>query len=227
VIRQSERVPLYRAALEKLQQQARAYRCTCSRSEEPGIYSGHCRRHPPPAGPAAWRFAMAEGDCVQFDDRIQGSCRYAAASLGDPVIFRRDGIAAYQLAVVVDDAAQGITHVVRGADLLDSTAWQLRIGAALDLPAPAYAHVPVITEPDGSKLAKSRSAPAIEELPPAQALATALGLLGYTVPPELGDAAPARMLDWAVPGWPPAPLRGRPSTRLPTESPALGLQARL
>ena len=227
VIHQSQRVPLYRAALEKLREDGRAYRCTCSRSEEPGVYSGHCRLHPPPPGPAAWRFAMTEGDCVEFEDGIQGSCRFAAASLGDPVIFRRDGIAAYQLAVVVDDGAQGITHVVRGADLLDSTAWQLRIGEALGLPKPAFAHVPLVTEPDGSKLAKSRSAPAIADLPPAQALNSALGLLGYSVPPELATAPALRLLEWALPGWPPAPLQGRSSTCVPTETPALGLQARL
>lgn len=216
LIRQSSRADLYHAALERLDRDGFAYRCICSRSEEPGVYSGRCRRHPALPGPAAWRFAMAAGDRIVFKDGIQGHCHFDAGLLGDPVIFRRDGIAAYQLAVVVDDADQGITHVVRGADLLDSTAWQLRIGSALGVPAPVFAHVPLVTGPGGEKLAKSRSAPAVADLPPGQALAIALQLLDYSVPGELAHAPPSRILEWALEGWPPASLKGRASVALPT-----------
>jgi len=216
LVRQSTRADLYHAALERLHRDGLAYRCTCSRSEEPGIYSGRCRRHPAPPGPAAWRFAMTAGERIAFQDGFQGRCQFDADLLGDPVIFRRDGIAAYQLAVVVDDADQGITHVVRGADLLDSTPWQLRIGAALGAQAPAFIHVPLVTGPGGEKLAKSRSAPAVADLPPGQALAVALRLLDYSVPEEVAHSPPARILDWALQDWPPASLQGRASVALPT-----------
>ena len=215
VLRQSQRQTFYREALDALRSAGLAYRCTCSRSEEPGVYSGHCRLHPPPPGPAAWRFAMDPADCVEFEDVIQGHCRFEAGQLGDPVIFRRDEVAAYQLAVVVDDAAQEITHVVRGADLIESTPWQLRIGAALGAPALTYAHVPLVTEPDGSRLAKSRGSAAVAELPPGQALTLALQLLGYAPPLELAEQPPQRILDWALAGWPPRALGGRKSVALP------------
>ena len=216
LIRQSGRTDLYQAALERLQCNGFAYRCICSRSGEPGVYSGRCRRNPAPPGPAAWRFAMNADDRIDFDDGFQGRCHFDAARLGDPVIFRRDGIAAYQLAVVVDDADQGITHVVRGADLLDSTGWQLRIGAALGVPTPHFAHIPLVTGPGGEKLAKSRSAPAVADLPPGEALTTALRLLDYTVPDELARAPVTQILEWALAAWPPASLRGRASVALPT-----------
>jgi glutamyl-Q tRNA(Asp) synthetase len=117
---------------------------------------------------------------------------------------------------VVDDAAQGITHVVRGADLIESTPWQLQIAAALGASEIAYAHVPLVTEPDGAKLAKSRRAPAVAELPPGQALALALQLLNYDPPAGLAHQPPQRILDWALAGWPPRRLQGRKSVALPT-----------
>jgi glutamyl-Q tRNA(Asp) synthetase len=216
ILRQSQRQALYRDALDTLQRAQLAYRCTCSRSEEPGVYSGRCRRHQPPPGPAAWRFAMNPADHVKFTDGIQGDCGFEVRLLGDPVIFRRDETAAYQLAVVVDDAAQGITHVVRGADLIDSTPWQLHIAAALGAPEITYAHVPLVTEPDGAKLAKSRRAPAVANLLPGQALTLALQLLGYEPPGELEQEAPFHILDWALAGWPPRGLQGRKTIALPT-----------
>ena len=215
VLRQSQRQQFYREALDTLRSAGVTYRCTCSRSEAPGVYSGRCRLQPAPPGPAAWRFAMDRSDCIEFEDAIQGHCRYAAEKLGDPVIFRRDEVAAYQLAVVVDDAAQEITHVVRGADLLDSTPWQMRIGAALGVPALTYAHVPLVTEPDGSKLAKSRGAAAVADLPPAAALSLALQLLGYEPPDGLGNENPSHVLDWALAGWPPRALGARKTTAIP------------
>ena len=98
---------------------------------------------------------------MSFEDRLQGHCEFALAERGDVVIRRRDGAFAYQLAVVVDDALQGITDVVRGADLLDSTPWQIALQRSLALPTPRYAHVPLVIEPDGQKLAKSRRSVAL------------------------------------------------------------------
>jgi glutamyl/glutaminyl-tRNA synthetase len=90
---------------------------------------------------SAWRLRV-DSASIAFEDVIQGSCGYPAAQLGDPILFRRDGVAAYQLAVAVDDAFQGITDVVRGADLLESTAWQVAVYGALALPVPRFAHIP-------------------------------------------------------------------------------------
>jgi len=216
VLYQSSRVPAYQSALHDLQQRGLAYRCTCSRSDEPGVYSGHCRRHPPAPGPAAWRFALAEAAVLQFEDGLQGRQHYSAGALGDPVIWRRDGAPAYQLAVVVDDAFQNITHVVRGADLLDSTAWQQAIGDALELPRLHYSHLPLVVEPDGAKLAKSRRARAVSHWLPGEALTTVLQLLGYAPPADLAAESIPRILDWALAGWPPAGLAGRRVVALPT-----------
>jgi glutamyl-Q tRNA(Asp) synthetase len=214
VIYQSTRLAAYQAALRELHARNLAYRCTCSRSDEPGVYSGHCRRHPPPPGPAAWRFAMPAG-AVQFVDELQGGQRFAVDALGDPVILRRDGVPAYQLAVVVDDAFQGITHVVRGSDLLESTAWQLAIGQGLGTSPLRYLHLPLVVEPDGSKLAKSRRSRAVAEWAPGAALVSTLELLGYTPPPGLAAEAVPRILDWALAGWPPEGLAGLSSVALP------------
>jgi len=214
VLYQSTRLAAYEEALEQLRRSGLAYRCTCSRSDEPGVYSGQCRRHPPAPGPSAWRFAMPQAACLQFEDELQGSQRYAVTSLGDPVIRRRDGTMAYQLAVVVDDAFQGITHVVRGSDLLESTAWQLAIAEGLQLPGLHYMHLPLVVEPDGSKLAKSRRARAVADWSPGEALATTLALLNYLPPAELAAEPVSRILDWALAGWPPAGLAGLPGRTL-------------
>lgn len=199
VIYQSTRREAYATALRQLESDGHSYRCTCSRSDAPGVYSGHCRELALQTAFAAQRLRLTPAS-ICFDDDIQGRCCFETAALGDPVVCRRDGIAAYQLAVVVDDAAQGITHVVRGADLLDSTAWQVAIAGALLLPVPRYAHVPVITEADGSKLSKSRHSIAIGTNPSAT-LHAALMLLKQTPPLELKTAPVEQILEWATTHW--------------------------
>jgi glutamyl-Q tRNA(Asp) synthetase len=172
-----------------------------------GVYDGRCRDLGITDADSAWRLRMPYGS-VAFDDRIQGHVVLDPHSLGDPVLVRRDGIAAYQLAVVVDDAFQRITDVVRGADLLDSTGWQVVLGRALGLPVPRYAHVPVLTDPDGGKLSKSRSSRAVADREPAALLAETLALLGLMVPPQLKAAAGSDMLRWAVQHWRPQVVAG-------------------
>ena len=140
----------------------------------------------------------------EFEDRIQGPCQRDLERLGDVVIRRRDGLFAYQLAVVVDDAEQNITDVVRGADLLDSTPWQIQLQQALGLTSPRYAHLPLVTAPDGGKLAKSRSSVPPDLANPAQILLQALVLLRQRPPPQLHAALPAEVLEWAVRNWKPA-----------------------
>jgi glutamyl-Q tRNA(Asp) synthetase len=214
VVRQSGRLERYSAALAQLQRADLVYRCTCSRSETGGACSGRCRDNGAAAGPAAWRLRMTD-DIIRFHDRVLGNLEFRCAELGDPVVFRRDGIPAYQLAVVVDDAAQGITDVVRGADLVESTPWQIRLATALGLPTPRYAHVPLVVETDGSKLSKSRQSLSVNRDEPGKTLLECLRLLRQDPPTQLeGSAAPA-MLEWAIGHWDPGRLGGLRSVALP------------
>jgi glutamyl-Q tRNA(Asp) synthetase len=215
VLYQSTRSAAYLAALEQLAACGRAYRCRCSRAEVQGPYDGRCRDLGITDPDSAWRLRLDESTPLAFEDRIQGHCEFATASLGDPILLRRDGLAAYQLAVVLDDAWQGITDVVRGADLLDSTGWQIAIARALNLPLPAYAHVPLLTEPDGQKLSKSRRSLSIAAMDPSRALVTVLAALGLPIDPELNAARGSDILHWAVQHWRPQVVAGIRAVPLP------------
>lgn len=171
---QSDRNDLYAEALARLQGAGLAYPCRCSRSRiaaftvEPGaepVYPGSCREDPEADnGPHALRFRIDAGQAaVEFDDDLQGPVRQdCRRDAGDFVIRRRDGQFAYHLAVVVDDERQGVTEVVRGCDLLTSTPRQILLQRALGHRTPRYAHLPLLTEPDGRKLAKSQRAVPLE-----------------------------------------------------------------
>jgi glutamyl-Q tRNA(Asp) synthetase len=214
VMYQSTRHAAYTQALHALDSAHLVYRCSCSRSESTGVYDGHCRDLNLQSPRTAWRLRLDPASRIQCHDRLQGDCTTAATALSDPIVFRRDGLAAYQLAVVVDDAAQGITHVVRGADLLGSTCWQLAIAQALFLAAPQYSHLPVVTEPDGSKLAKSRRSLAVDPRRAPALLLDALSLLQQQ-PTEKLTTAPVRdILGWAVGNWRPERLTGFREIRL-------------
>jgi glutamyl-Q tRNA(Asp) synthetase len=191
---QSERVERYRAALAQLQRAGLTYWCGCSRKELADsalsidgarIYPGTCR-----AGLAAGRKPRAlrlrtSPEPVVFADRVQGSIvQSVEREVGDFVLLRADGVTAYQLAVVVDDAGQGVTDVVRGADLLDSTARQILLQRALGVPTPRYLHVPVVVTAAGEKLSKQTGArPAqLADLP------RALAFLGQEPASDLASA---------------------------------------
>jgi glutamyl-Q tRNA(Asp) synthetase len=136
-----------------------------------------------------------------FIDRLQGPVDIDASALGDPIIRRRDGLFAYQLAVVVDDADQGVTDVVRGTDLLPSSCWQRSLQRALGLPEPAYAHLPLVCEPGGAKLSKStRNVRAVAGTA-AEQLWRVLLLLRQSPPPELAGAPLRDLWDWAITHW--------------------------
>jgi len=203
-LRQRGREPLYLAALARLQHEGRAYRCSCSRQQLQGrpLYPGTCRHRPPADGAeTALRFALLPR-IMRFEDRIQGRIEQdPTATFGDFVLRRRDGIFAYMLAVVVDDAAQGITDVVRGADLLDSTLPQIQLQQALDLPRLRYAHVPLLVEPGGGKLAKSRRSVALQGTPAAELLCSALRYLGQEPPAELHHEPLTAVWQWALSQW--------------------------
>ena len=196
---QSARLPAYEAALARLAAQGLTYPCTCSRKDHGDVYPGTCRgRHAaPPAAPHALRLKV-QGRCA-WQDRRLGGVRFAMQrQVGDFIVKRKDGLHAYQLAVVVDDMAQGVTHVVRGADLLDSTPRQLCLYAALGAAPPAYLHLPVLTDAAGAKLSKQgRAAPVGTDDLPGQ-LRRLLWLLGQAAPKGEG---PAAMLADAARAW--------------------------
>lgn len=162
MVRQSERHDAYDQVINRLFSQGLAYACTCSRKQleaYQGIYPGLCRNAGHSTEDAAIRLRVPELE-YHFTDRVQGEFRqHLGREVGDFVIRRRDGLYAYQLAVVLDDAWQGVTDIVRGADLLDSTPRQLYLQELLGLPQPRYLHVPLITQPDGHKLGKSYRSP--------------------------------------------------------------------
>ena len=205
---QSERTEHYREALAALMALGTTFECSCSRRERDGEggYPGTCRAGPRRSGPTATRFRV-EDVVVSVEDRLQGRCDFRLGERGDVIVRRRDGAFAYQLAVVVDDALQRVTDVVRGADLLDSTPWQIALQQALRLPTPRYAHLPLVTEPSGEKLAKSKRSIPLDPARAGQQLYHALRLL-HQDPPAVLESEPAPMiLEWSCANWRPDRLR--------------------
>jgi glutamyl-Q tRNA(Asp) synthetase len=221
IVRQSERQAAYQAALDCLLAAGRAFPCSCSRTElqaaqPPGrdlsdelYYPGWCRNGVrAPERPLAIRFRVAPGT-ISFDDRLQGlQASDLARDTGDFVIRRRDNLFAYQLAVVVDDAAQNVTHVVRGADLLGSTARQIALQAALGLTTPKYAHVPLAIDANGVKLSKSTGAAAVDPSRPAHEVWRTLQFLKQGPPPALRRGPVAGLWEWAIEHWQAQSLSG-------------------
>ncbi|AHY44073.1 tRNA glutamyl-Q(34) synthetase GluQRS [Stutzerimonas decontaminans] len=201
---QSERHAAYRAAIERLLDEGLAYACTCSRKQleaYPGPYPGFCREARNSLDDAAIRLRVPDREYA-FVDRVQGEFRqHLGREVGDFVIRRRDGLIAYQLAVVLDDAWQGVTDVVRGADLLDSTPRQLYLQEVLGLPQPRYLHLPLIIQPDGHKLGKSYRSPPLQPQEASPLLLRALRALGQQPKAELDDALPTEILAWATSHW--------------------------
>lgn len=167
VLWQSERLELYRAATEQLLAENLAFRCNCSRqmlAASDGVYNGHCRhRNLDASQEHAVRIKVPDACLITIDDRIQQPLTLRLNSeVGDFVIWRRDNLVAYQLAVTLDDAEQGVTNIVRGSDLYDSTPRQVCLQQMLGLPTPQYAHIPVLTNAGGQKLSKQTHAPMLD-----------------------------------------------------------------
>jgi glutamyl-Q tRNA(Asp) synthetase len=201
---QRDRTELYTAALQSLQLRNLSFECSCSRLqlEEENRYPGTCRSRPPTFGVATATRLRVEPAQILFRDRIQGAYRQdVSAAAGDIIIKRRDQVFSYLLAVVVDDAAQGVTHVVRGADLLDNTPRQIYLQEALGLARPIYGHVPVLTEPDNTKLAKSRRSVRAATDSALEQLLVVFSLLGLAPPDALADASLAEAWGWAIDRW--------------------------
>jgi len=200
VMFQSQRSAAYDRACRQLLNSGQAFWCGCSRADLPesGVYPGTCRDGVP-AGrePRSIRIRVND-QTIGFLDRVQGKQHFSLRdSVGDFVIRRADGLFAYQLAVVIDDAFQNVSEVVRGADLLDSTPRQIYLQQCLGLPTPAYAHIPVVLTPDGNKLSKSRRSDPIRNEPPPVALKMALAFLGHKAP----NRDLAGTWEWALQNW--------------------------
>jgi glutamyl-Q tRNA(Asp) synthetase len=209
---QSTRGAAYAAALQQLLDAGAAYPCACSRSDIAAawtargiehrrhaerVYPGTCRAGLQGKAARAWRL-RAEGVVRWHDRRLGEQQQDVGREVGDFVLQRVDGLWAYQLAVVVDDAAQGVTHVVRGEDLADNTARQILLQRALGVATPAYLHTPLVLAADGHKLSKQNGARALDLADPLAALRAAGAVLG------IFDVAGATVADWlaaAVPAW--------------------------
>ena len=210
VLFQSTRRDAYRHALNRLLERGLAYPCGCSRREiadsalpgvEGYVYPGTCRSGLADGRQArAWR-ARTAGASITFTDEVQGRITQDLEhDSGDFVLYRADGIYAYQLAAAVDDAAQRITHVVRGADLLVSTPRQIYLQQHLDLPTPRYAHLPVAVNAQGEKLSKQTHAAPLNAANPLPALTAALEFLGHR-PPSDAAAGRGELWRWATASW--------------------------
>ena len=214
VLWQSQREALYQAALDRLVVSGLAYPCACSRKDieaarqamglprqrhEAAVYPGTCR--PERGGlqgraARAWRFRLPDDARVTWTDaRLGPQVQDVASAVGDFVLRRADGLWAYQLAVVVDDAEQGITHVVRGNDLADNTARQILLQQALGLATPAYRHVPLVLGADGHKLSKQNGARALDLSEPLAALNRAAAVLGL---PQVSGSVAAALAGWTA-----------------------------
>ncbi|WP_417584476.1 tRNA glutamyl-Q(34) synthetase GluQRS [Nitrincola sp.] len=206
VIYQNQRQDYYQHLLEQLIQQDLAYSCGCSRKQLKlrnalPHYDRYCLKHPPDkqTQTAIRAKYMLENLC--FNDRILGTQRANNSAQGDFIIFRRDGLFAYQLAVVADDHAQKINQVVRGADLLQETFAQLQLQQHLGFISPGYAHIPLATTANGQKLSKQNLAPALENHNPAIELLQALRILNQELPPEPLSQTVESLLQWAISHW--------------------------
>lgn len=230
VLYQSAHLELYRAIAARLLAEGLAFRCTCSRSElqayaaaHPGspAYPGTCTRRSVEAREEAAVRVRVDGIPPNLPrDALQGPIERAwLESQGDYVIVRRDGLPAYHLAVVVDDALQGVTAVVRGSDLLESTAVHCHLQRTLRLPTPAYWHVPILTSEGGVKLSKQTGAPAVDLTAPGEVAFEALERLGAAPPAELRGAPPTDLWEWAIEHWRIEALGGVPSIAVAPLSP--------
>ncbi|MFZ2163511.1 MAG: tRNA glutamyl-Q(34) synthetase GluQRS [Sideroxyarcus sp.] len=223
VLYQSRRTAAYEEALRKLQAVGAVYPCCCTRKEiadsalngiEGPVYPGTCRNGIPAGREGrAWRVRTnylpsplgGEG----FEDALQGRISQNLESeIGDFVVKRADGLFAYQLAVVVDDAFQGITHIVRGADLLDSTPRQIYLQRLLGLHTPQYLHLPIAVNATGEKLSKQTLAAPVDETHPARTLLRVLEFMQQQPPADLAGQDVKAVLDWAVVNWDASKLRG-------------------
>lgn len=220
IVYQSDRYSLYQDALDQLIHNDLVFPCTCSRKQlnaVSGIHFGNCHSDiSSPTVEFAWRFNCqsinAEFDPhaeVSFKDALQGQFKQSLQQdIGDFVVKRKDLLWAYQLAMVVDDYQQGVTHVVRGIDLIDSTLRQNMLQSALGYPIPQYSHIPIACAENGQKLSKQNFAPALDLENPAANLWRALSWLRQEPPKKMQNASVKELLAWGAKNWKSLNLQG-------------------
>ncbi len=223
---QSHREQHYHEALDRLRSLGMVYPCGCSRQEiadsglsgvDGPVYPGTCRNGLPPGRKARSERLRTNNEQIKFNDLIQGgTCQRLASEIGDFVVRRADGLFAYQLAVVVDDAAQEITHIVRGCDLLLSTPRQIHLQKLLKLTFPHYLHLPVAVNENGLKLSKQTGAPPLDQNNLLPQLITALDFLGQKPPSELAEATLDEFWSLAILHWDRQKIPCRPSLAVTT-----------
>jgi glutamyl-Q tRNA(Asp) synthetase len=225
IVRQSDRKPLYRDALQRLIDAGHAFECRCTRAEVGDAPRRACVADAPRDRPVAWRVRVPELD-VAFDDRLQGRVtQNLAREVGDFVVKRSDGYFAYQLAVIVDDAEQRVTDIVRGADLLDSTPRQIWLQSLLGYETPRYLHLPLAVDAEGRKLSKQYASAPVDPDDPLPALRRAANFLRMTF--DRAASTPHAMLQSIIENYDPTAMPKRASItvdaswhgRTPVESP--------
>ena len=209
VLWQSRRADAYHEVLQQLLSHHQSYFCHCSRrriQQTGGYYDGHCRHLNLPAAGAALRF-FQQHPVFSFTDRLRGDIvAYPPLAAEDFIIHRRDGLFAYNLAVVVDDHYQGVTEIVRGADLIEPTVRQISLYQQLNWAVPDYLHLPLVITPDGGKLSKQNHAPSLPEGDPRPVLARALRFLGQPLPLHWQDLSREELLKQAILQWDPGKI---------------------
>jgi len=206
IIYQSEQTRHYQQALEQLIAHSLVFPCTCSRkqlaSSNSDIYPGICRNKPLPEKQEHALRLLSKNIVIDFNDSVMGlQSQNIAQQCGDFVIKRRDGLFAYQLAVVVDDALQGITEIVRGADLLDSTARQIYLQQLLGYTTPVYCHLPLAVDIEGNKISKSEGAAKVDVNNREKLMCSVLEFLGQEPPADLPGSGIDNIWDWALEHW--------------------------
>lgn len=206
---QSRQLSDYQAILDQLLKQKQLFACRCSRKQLQGfsIYPGNCRDAAHPVDDQSALRLKTDDQQISFVDTLQGSMQHHLFSDdGDFVVRRRDQIIAYQFAVVIDDRQQGINHIVRGVDLLDSTPKQLYLQRLLGYPQPTYTHLPVVVDSNGHKLSKQTLATPVDNAHPAQTLWQLLVMMRQNPPTALNNAPVSQQLEWAIKHWQPQAL---------------------
>jgi len=204
VLYQSQQSDLYQHVLQQLAEKKQTYHCQCTRAQikaQGGIYQGQCQALNLPQTNNAIRFRNHQA-AFHYSDLIQGQhSTQLTFAQEDFILARKDGLFAYQLAVVVDDIYQNISHVIRGCDLLDPTVRQLSFYQQLGFQAPQFGHVPLVVTEPGFKLSKQNKAPAIDNKNPSPSLILALKFLGQNPPDELCSYSVEKIIRWATDNW--------------------------
>jgi len=227
VLYQHQRLDAYQHTLDSLRTRDLVYRCNCTRQDlqrTGGIYAGHCRTQLIDANtPHAWRLKLYDtanqaGDICIFDDVFQGTQQQnLRLEAGDQILKRKDGLFAYQLAVVADDIEQKITHIIRGMDLLEVTGRQIVLFTLLNHTPPQFGHVPLAMNPHGQKLSKQNHARPLNAAEASSNLWYALGFLGQNPPPDLKTASVEEILNWGILHWQRAAVSAQPIHALSPE----------